>query len=124
MFTIGRHRHTEEPGYVGGCGISAEPQEFRGFDRQCLRIRVGYTSAGRLRTTMQQRKPRHTEPLAPDLRAQLGALLGRTPARALSRQWGVSRGVLQRAVRGEGVTPMAGRYLTVRVLGASAQRAA
>lgn len=68
---------------------------------------------------MQQRKPRHTEPLAPSVRAQLGQLLTLGSVRGFAREWGVSRGVLQRAVAGEGVTPMTRRFLADRVRGAA-----
>lgn len=116
MFALKHPSGAEETGGCGGVCDTLEPLEFRRVGTRSLRIRVTLESRIEFEA-MQQRKPRHTEPLAPDLRAELGALLGRETARGLSRQWGVSRGVLRRAALGEGVTPMAGRYLASRLRG-------
>jgi len=78
---------------------------------------------GRINHTMR-RKPRHTETLAPNVRAQLGQLLTLDTASGLARAWGVSRGVIRRAVDGVGVTPMTRRYIAGRVRGAVRARAA
>ncbi len=65
-------------------------------------------------------RPRRTEPLAPEHRAELVRLLSQGSRRALARAWGVSPGVLRRAAAGEGVTPMARRFLAERVSGVRA----
>ncbi len=103
----------------GACGWVWDTREPAGVPTGCAE--VCQEDAQELKSAenrTMRRKPRHTETLAPSVRAQLGQLLTIDSVRGLARAWGVSRGVIRRAVDGVGVTPMTRRYLAGRVRGA------